>query len=128
MGCSFLLARGISINPRLDPQSHDKFFGSDYPHDVSPSAQGLEFGHPYPAVMASDAFDKDYVKDENGDGGEWKAQFEYDTLRTKAQQEKADQEAAEEAAEAAQQVADAARKEQEKAEGAAEQGEKAASD
>merc|ERR1712083_1275961 len=108
MGCSFLLARGISINPRLDPQSHDKFFGSDYPHGVAPSAQGLEFGHPYPAVMASDSYDKDYVKDENGDGGEWKAQFEYDTLRTKAQQEKADQEEAEKvAAEAEHRLQDA---------------------
>merc|ERR1712039_1068062 len=88
----------MGINPRLDPQSHNKFFGSDYPHDVSPSAKGLEFGHPYPAVMATDEFDKDYVKDENGDRGEWKAQFEYDTLRTKAQQEKEEQDAADKAA------------------------------
>merc|ERR1712196_536910 len=41
------------------------------------------FDHPYPAVQDSSDYDRDYVKDENSDGGRWQAQMEYDTLRSK---------------------------------------------
>jgi len=77
------------IHPTLDPKSHQKFFGPgespDYPHDLSPGKGKLAFGHPYPAVQDNGDYDADFVKDENNDGGEWKAQMTYDTLRTKLQ-------------------------------------------
>merc|ERR1719230_184779 len=38
---------------------------------------------PYPKVQSPEKFDKDYVKDENADGGHWKAQMDYDTLKMK---------------------------------------------
>lgn len=76
------------MSPQLDPKSDTKFFGKDYPHDKSPSASGLKFDHPYPHVQDSGDFEKDYVKDENGDSGAWKSQMEYDTLRGKLRQEK----------------------------------------
>ena len=38
---------------------------------------------PHPQDHAS--FDADYVKDENSDNGEWKAQYEYDLMRSKVQ-------------------------------------------
>jgi len=41
------------------------------------------FDHPHPVVQESDEYDQDYPKDENSDSGEWKAQFTYDTLRSK---------------------------------------------
>lgn len=37
----------------------------------------------YPGFQPDDVYDKDYVKDENGDGGEWAAQAKFDELRTK---------------------------------------------
>merc|ERR1740130_429610 len=39
--------------------------------------------HPYPTVQDSEDFDKDFVKDENTDNGEYTAQSEYDSLRHK---------------------------------------------
>merc|ERR1719230_1077348 len=68
------------ISPELDPKSDKTFFGKDYPDDhrvVTPH----HFEHPFPVVQKSDDYDKDYVKDENADGGEWAAQMEYDQLR-----------------------------------------------
>jgi len=81
------------ISPELEPESSKKF-NKDYPDDVRPSAKGLAFGHPYPVVQDSGAFASDFVKDENGDNGQWKAQMEYDTLRGKLRKEKAEAEKA----------------------------------
>merc|ERR1712039_1115828 len=69
------------------------FFGKDYPHDIQPDAKiHKEFTHPYPEMQDDNTYDKDYVKDENNDNGEWAAQTEYDHLRTKLQRQKAEQE------------------------------------
>merc|ERR1719240_1393323 len=68
------------INPELDPTSDKKFFGKDYPDDVRSPAYH-HFDHPYPTVQDSDRYDKDYVKDENDDGGYWKAQLDYDAAK-----------------------------------------------
>merc|ERR1719313_737390 len=75
------------INPELDPVSDKKFFKKDYPDDARP-AQYHHFDHPYPTIQDSDHYDKDYVKDENDDGGYWKAQMEYDAIRNKLTKEK----------------------------------------
>merc|ERR1712151_524442 len=95
--------------------SHNKFYDVDYPHDASPSPRGIVFGHPYPEVQGSDSFAADYVKDENGDGGEWQAQSEYDRLRTKAQQEKQQQEYAEKRAKEAARTLEEAQEKMKKA-------------
>jgi hypothetical protein len=89
------------LNPPLkDVSSDKKFFGppfpADYPEDNRPVAdKGILSklkgpGQPYPALQSKADFDKDYVKDENSDTGSWKAQFEYDALRRKLAQEKAE--------------------------------------
>merc|ERR1719265_2799009 len=84
------------ISPRLDPKSDKKFFGppfpADYPDDYQLKNTHLSknFKHPYPVVQESNVFDTDYVKDENGDNGEWKAQYEYDQTRMKLRKEKKD--------------------------------------
>lgn len=71
------------ISPELDHKS-DKKFRKDYPWDGRPVADKYyAFNHPYPAVQDSGDFDRDYVKDENSDGGRWQVQMEYDTLRGK---------------------------------------------
>lgn len=79
------------ISPELDPESHKKFFEKDYPDDKRPAASSehhkFDFKHPYPIVQDSEDFDKDYVKDENSDGGEWKAQMDYDSLRNKIREQ-----------------------------------------
>lgn len=77
------------VSPDLNPESSEKFFNKDYPADNRPSPNGLDFSHPYPAVQASSAFSEDFVKDENSDNGQWKAQIEYDELRSKLKKEKA---------------------------------------
>merc|ERR1719510_1407187 len=78
------LHRATPVNPKLDPDSHDLFFGKDYPDDKDASKHKKpNFGHPYPALQDTSDYDKDYVKDENRDDGEWKAQMTYDLLRTK---------------------------------------------
>mmetsp|Transcript_26235 Transcript_26235/g.74616 ORF Transcript_26235/g.74616 Transcript_26235/m.74616 type:complete len:340 (+) Transcript_26235:60-1079(+) len=87
------------IVPKLDPKSDQKFFGKDYPHDKSPPPKHLAFGHPFPHVQDTRDFDKDYIKDENADGGEWQAQEDYDRLRHKI--DKAKQEVEEAKAEEA---------------------------
>lgn len=85
-------SRGLQlglINPELDPGSDKVFFGEDYPDNAQPiSQEKVKFSHPYPAVQDSDHFATDYVKDENSDNGEWKAQMTYDLLRTKITQER----------------------------------------
>jgi len=73
------------INPELAPVSDKKFFDgrrADYVTDRRPHKDApLHFTHPYPEVQDSNDYDKDYVKDENGDGGEHAAQSLYDRLR-----------------------------------------------
>jgi len=77
------------IEPKLDPVSDKKFFKKDYPDDLRPGATH-KFSFPFPSVQDSEDYDKDFVKDENSDGGEWKAQMEYDQLRSKLMKEKND--------------------------------------
>merc|ERR1719460_2357442 len=99
------------IQPKLDPESHNFFFGKDYPNDMDSTGHiKAKFGHPYPAVQDTDVFDKDYVKDENSDAGEWKAQMTYDLLRTKIAKQKDQYKKAKEAEDAASAEYDSARK------------------
>lgn len=77
------------IEPKLRPGSDKKFFKADYTNDSSPkSGDGFEFRHPYPVLQDSRSYEKDFVKDENSDSGEWHAQSTYDNLRTKLELEK----------------------------------------
>jgi len=93
------LQQGL-ISPKLDPASDKVFFGEDYPDNLQPKGQlKPEFKHPYPAVQDTDHFDKDYVKDENSDDGEWQAQMDYDLLRTKVKKDKDDVDKAKDAEE-----------------------------
>jgi len=78
------------IHPELSPVSDKKFFKDDYPSDLRPDAAKHHFDHPFPTIQDSSHFDKDYVRDENDDGGEWAVQTEYDTLRNKLRREKED--------------------------------------
>jgi len=72
------------ISPTLEPRSDKTFFKKDYPSDLMPKAgKHYTFDHPYPAVQDTADFDRDFVKDENSDHGHWKAQMDYDVLRTK---------------------------------------------
>merc|ERR1719433_14247 len=93
------LQQGL-ISPKLEPESDKVFFGppfpADYPDNDQPTERKIspEFGHPYPALQDTDKFDKDYVKDENGDDGEWQAQMNYDDLRTTVGKDKDDVEKA----------------------------------
>merc|ERR1719216_775824 len=108
------------IQPKLDPESHNFFFGKDYPNDMdSTDHVKTKFGHPYPAVQDTDAFDKDYVKDENSDAGEWKAQMTYDFLRTKIAKQKDQYKKAKEAEDETQKKLDEAKKREEAAAAAA---------
>merc|ERR1719490_357995 len=109
---SYGLQHGL-ISPKLDPESDKVFFDHDYPDNLRGKGKlKPEFGHPYPAVQDTNEFDRDYVKDENNDGGEWKAQMEYDLLRTKLSKAQDDMEKGKAANEAAQnRFADAKRKE-----------------
>lgn len=82
------LARGHNrkVSPDVDV-SDKKFFGKDFSWDKRPVAdKHYVFDHPYPAVQDTGDYDKDFVKDENADGGKWNAQMEYDTLRSKIRQ------------------------------------------
>merc|ERR1719498_71213 len=78
------------ISPEVQPESSKKFFGKDYPADMRPVMKGSPVSQPYPAVQGTKQFADDFVKDENGDGGKWHAQMEYDRLRNKLQEEKAE--------------------------------------
>jgi len=81
------------VDPPLEPKSDKKFFKKDYPEDVRAEAirrfRLYNFNHPYPSVQDSEDYARDYVKDENSDNGEWKAQAGYDILRQKLQKENA---------------------------------------
>jgi len=68
-------------------------FDKNFPVDERPKADTLTFNHPYPVVQDSDDFDKDFVKDQNTDNGEYEAQMKYDKVRhmlTKLKQVAAD--------------------------------------
>jgi len=111
-----LLQDSKKINPKLDPKSDRVFFGHDYPDDIEPlRAKKTEFSHPYPAVQDTDEYDKDFVKDENNDNGEWKAQMDYDLLRTRVARQKDDLEKAKDAEREMQERLEAARKREEEA-------------
>jgi len=72
------------VSPKLDPASDQVFFRADYPTDSDASDhEPPAFTHPYPALQDSNNYDADYVKDENGDDGEWKAQMNYDLYRSR---------------------------------------------
>merc|ERR1719150_1250431 len=117
------------IEPKLDPESHKFFFGKDYPDDMDSTGHiKPKFGHPYPAVQDTDAFDKDYVKDENSDAGEWKAQMTYDFLRTKIAKQKDQYKKAKEAEDEAEKDMEKAKKREEAAAAAAAAAEKKAKD
>jgi len=89
------------INPPLEDVASDKkFFGppfpADYPDDKRPAVDQKLLSklkgpdQPYPALQSKDDYDKDFVKDENADKGQWKAQMEYDALRRKLAKENGD--------------------------------------
>jgi len=86
------LQKGVRLNritPELAPESDKRFFTKEYPEDNRPAVdRNFPFKHPYPAVQESINFDKDYIKDENGDGGKWNAQMTYDKLRNRIEKEK----------------------------------------
>jgi len=85
----FVFSTGLAhsddkVSPELEPKSDKKFFDKDYPNDKRAVVdKHYIFDHPYPAVQDSGDFDRDFVKDENADGGRWQAQMQYDTLRSK---------------------------------------------
>lgn len=125
-------AHAVVINPKLEDVSSDKkFFGppfpADYPSDarptVSPSIawQLKENNKPYPYLQNRKEYDEDYVKDENSDRGDWKAQFDYDEYRRKLGEEEA-------AVKRAREKADKEGKDQSDAEKALSDAEKAAKD
>jgi len=77
----------VKIVPDLEPESDNKFFKKDYPDDSRPDPIN-HFSYPYPIVQDSDHYDKDYVQDQNDDGGYWKTQMAYDEVRNKLAKEK----------------------------------------
>jgi len=65
----------------VEPEFHSK----EFIHDAQPPVGKTDqFHFPYPKVQRSDDFDYDFVKDDNGDGGAWKLQMDYDINRRKA--------------------------------------------
>lgn len=83
-GCGLLINAAPPLSPELEPKSSKKFFGKDLPGDKHPPATPyFDFDHPYPGVQDHEDYERDYVKDENTDGGKWEAQMEYDILRQK---------------------------------------------
>merc|ERR1719161_3256471 len=97
------------IAPKLDPVSDPKFFGpnledgkrvkGEYSTDGRPGVDD-HFGYPFPAMQDTRDYDKDFVKDDNDDDGEWKANNRYDAIRVKLGKAKAEAEEAEETKEA----------------------------
>lgn len=66
---------------RVEPEFHSK----EFIHDAQPPVgKKDQFHFPYPKVQRSDDFDYDFVKDDNGDGGAWNLQMDYDIKRHKA--------------------------------------------
>lgn len=122
-----------TIDPELDPKT-DKQHQKDYPVDARPEVvKGWKFdhlgGHPYPATFskAADA-DSDYVKDENGDGGEWNAQMNYDTLRSQVAKEQKEAELAKKEMLAQKEKMDKAAQQEGSAEASSENAEKMATE
>lgn len=107
------------IEPELDPKSDKKFFGppfpADYPADMRPGGKA-QFNYPFPKVQHSAQYDEDFVKDENNDNGEWKAQSEYDRLKTKLHKEQMEVDEAKDKQDKEQKEADVAKSRKEKAE------------
>merc|ERR1712008_330540 len=130
MGASHRQGKGSShIEPKTRPRVAQVLFGKDYPDDMDSTGHiKPKFGHPYPAVQDTDAFDKDYVKDENSDAGEWKAQMTYDFLRTKIAKQKDQYKKAKEAEDETHKQLDEAKKREEAAAKAAAEAEKKAED
>lgn len=62
-----------------------RFMEKDLPRDDRPVVTkwhtNYDFQHPFPHVQVERDFDADYIRDENKDNGEWKAQEHYDHLR-----------------------------------------------
>merc|ERR1719203_114189 len=88
--------RGVGtgrIVPALDPKDDGKFFKHDYPYDLKPLMED-RWSHPFPLVQRSKDYDRDYVKDENYDGGQW----ELETVQS--EEKRAEVEAKREAMEA----------------------------
>lgn len=80
--CIAFAEADVRITPALHPASDKQFMGKDYPDDGRPfDVSKQKFGYPYPSVQKSNDFDRDYVKDENNDNGEWQAQMHYDMIR-----------------------------------------------
>merc|ERR1719210_2818128 len=122
-GTSIRGVQPTQVKPKLDPAS-DAVFRKDYVHDLDPTGhEKIKFNHPYPMVQDTNDYDKDYVKDENYDDGEWKAQMEYDLLRTKVAKEKDDYEKAKAAEADTRKALEDARKAEEAAEKAAREAE-----
>lgn len=89
--------------PTWEPtRSDEHFMKKDLPFDKRPKVDIIHFKHPYPIVQDSGDFDRDYVKDENSDNGEWNAQTIYDTLRHKLTKQRAEMKKAKEAEQSAQ--------------------------
>lgn len=86
---SLTSAENPELRPELNPSQDRKFFKKDYPDDLRPAVTGYhekyqkkyDFTHPYPVVQEDKHYDSDFVSDENNDGGEWRAQEEYDKVR-----------------------------------------------
>jgi len=86
LAVSTVLTEGASLKAHTLPAEvleTDKKFNKDLRVDDRPQVGTLHFKHPYPTVQDSEDFDKDFVKDENTDNGEYTAQSEYDSLRHK---------------------------------------------
>lgn len=77
------------VYPELQPKSSERFFNDDYPDDRRAKVVH-KFKRPYPNLQDTDEFDRDFVKDENSDGGEWTAQSAYDSLKNKLLKKKKD--------------------------------------
>jgi len=109
-GMASLLQQQVQrISPSLDPKSDEKFFKTDYPDDLKPKARDA-FQYPHPIVQDSGEYDRDYIKDENSDGGEWKAQETYDKIRSKIAEVAAAEVKAQKKDEDAKEVYEAAKK------------------
>jgi len=100
--------------PALNPVDHKDFFDKDNPYDARPHAgPELAFKYPYPHVAAETHYDNDFVKDENGDSGQWDAQMNYDAIRNKVRRKQDEIDAAaKKKSDAKEAVADAQRREQ----------------
>jgi len=86
LAVSTVLTQGASLKAHIIPAEvleSPKKFEKDLKVDDRPQVGTLHFKHPYPTVQDSEDFDKDFVKDENTDNGEYTAQSEYDSLRHK---------------------------------------------